>query len=97
MYLSALLVDANGVLVLLKFLNQDFGKIDFDTRTDAKLGFLKVSDSNNMARTMEFGINSMLRLMYKTCKNQKERIKQNLVQYKSSLIMRKLFSKFKLP
>ena len=94
MYLSALLVDANGVLVLLKFLNQDFGKIDFETRIDAKLDFLKVSDSNNMAKTMEFGINSMLRLMYKTCKNQKERIKSNLVQYKSSLIMRKLFSKF---
>ena len=36
----------------------------------------------------------MLRLMYKTTKNQKERIKQNLVQYKSSLIMRKLFNKF---
>lgn len=47
-----------------------------------------------MAKTMEYGINSMLRLMYKTCKNQKERIKQNLVQYKSSLIMRKLFQKF---
>ena len=30
MYLSALLVDANGVLVLLKFLNQDFGKINFE-------------------------------------------------------------------
>ena len=79
MYLSALLVDANGVLVLLKFLNQDFGKIDFEMRMDAKLPFLKVSESNNMAKTMEFGINSMLRLMYKTCKNQKERIKQNLV------------------
>jgi len=94
MYLSALLVDANGVLVLLKFLNQDFGKIDFETRIDNKLDYLKVSDSNNMAKTMEFGINSMLRLMYKTCKNQKERIKQNLVQYKSSLIMKKLFQKF---
>ena len=46
---------------------------------------------------MEFGINSMLRLTYKACKNQKERIKSNLVQYKSSLIMRKLFQKFKLP
>jgi len=69
MYLSALLVDANGVLVLLKFLNQDFGKIDFETRVDAKLPFLKVSGENNMSRTMEFGINSMLRLMYKTCKN----------------------------
>ena len=97
MYLSTLLVDANGVLVLLKFLNQDFGKIDFETRIDSQLDFLKVSKENNMATTMEFGINSMLRLMYKTCKNQKERIKQNLVQYKSSLIMRKLFSKFQLP
>jgi len=75
MYLSTLLVDANGVLVLLKFLNQDFGKIDFDTRIDSQLDFLKVSKENNMATTMEFGINSMLRLMYKTCKNQKERIK----------------------
>lgn len=56
-----------------------------------------MSSENNMSRTMEFGINSMLRLMYKTCKNQKERIKQNLVQYKSSLIMRKLFQKFQLP
>lgn len=56
-----------------------------------------MSDQNNMAKTMEYGINSMLRLMYKTCKNQKERIKQNLVQYKSSLIMRKLFQKFQLP
>ena len=96
MYLSALLVDANGVLVLLKFLNQDFTKIDFETRTDQKLDFLKVSKDKNMSTTMEFGINSMLRLMYKTCKNQKERIKNNLVQYKSSLIMRKLFSKFQM-
>jgi len=35
--------------------------------------------------------------MYKTCKNQKERIKANLVQYKATLIMKKLFTKFKLP
>ena len=69
MYLSALLVDANGVLVLLKFLNQDFGKINFEQRKDAKLPFLKVSADNNMTKTMEYGINSMLRLMYKTTKN----------------------------
>ena len=35
--------------------------------------------------------------MYKTCKNQKDRIKSNLVQYKATLIMKKLFMKFKLP
>ena len=30
-YISQLVVDANGVLVLLKFLNQDFAKVDFST------------------------------------------------------------------
>lgn len=79
MYLSALLVDANGVLVLLKSLNQDFTKIDFDTSVDTKLDFLKMSKKNNMSTTLDLCINSMLRLMYKTCKNQKDRIKQNLV------------------
>ena len=69
MYLSQLLVDANGVLVLLKFLNQDFGKIDFETKLDAKFDFLKVTDTSNLNTTMEFGIDSLLRLMYKTCKN----------------------------
>ena len=69
MYLSQLLVDANGVLVLLKFLNQDFGKIDFETKLDAKFDFLKVTEQSNLNTTMEFGINSLLRLMYKTCKN----------------------------
>ena len=96
MYLSQLLVDANGVLVLLKFLNQDFGKIDFETKLDTKFDFLKATEQSNLNTTMEFGINSLLRLMYKTCKNQKERIKANLVQYKSTLIMKKLFTKCKL-
>ena len=84
------------MLVLLKFLNQDFGKIDFETKLDSKFDFLKVTDTSNLNTTMEFGIDSLLRLMYKTCKNQKERIRANLVQYKSTLIMRKLFSKCKL-
>lgn len=75
MYLSALLVDANGVLVLLKSLNQDFSKINFDTKVDNKLEFLKMSKDNNMSTTLDLCINSMLRLMYKTCKNQKDRIK----------------------
>ena len=45
---------------------------------------------------MEIGINSLLRLMYKTCKHQKDRIQANLVTYKSVLIMSKLFKRFKL-
>lgn len=90
MYLSQLLVDANGVLVLLKFLNQDFNKIDFEKKLDAKCAFLKVNEENNLNSTIEFSINSLLRLMYKTCKHQKGRIYANLVTYKATLIMRKL-------
>jgi hypothetical protein len=96
MYLSQLIVDANGVLVLLKFLNQDFSKIDFEARVDKNLDILKVNEERNLDSTKEFAINSLLRLMYKTCKNQKDRIKANLVQYKATVIMKKLFSKFKL-
>lgn len=96
MYLSQLIVDANGVLVLLKFLNQDFGKIDFETRVDRNMDILKVNDDRNLDCTKEFAIDSLLRLMYKTCKNQKDRIKANLVQYKATVIMKKLFSRFKL-
>ena len=90
MYLSQLLVDANGVLVLLKFLNQDFNKIDFEKKLDAQCAFLKVNEENNLNSTIEFSINSLLRLMYKTCKHQKGRIYANLVTYKATLIMRKL-------
>jgi len=41
-YLSQLLVDANGVLVLLKFLNQGFEKFSFDKsqQLDQKCPFL---------------------------------------------------------
>jgi len=37
LYLSQLLVDANGFLVLLKFLNQDFTLIKFDENLDRRL------------------------------------------------------------
>lgn len=76
MYLSQLIVDANGVLVLLKFLNQDFAKIA------------------NQDVLITYTVESLLRLMFRTCRNQKERIKANLVQYKATLIMKKLHAKF---
>ena len=78
MYLSQLIVDANGVLVLLKFLNQDFAKI------------------TGQDELVQLTIQSLLKLMYLTCNNQKERIKANLVQYKATLIMRKLYQRFTL-
>lgn len=34
--------------------------------------------------------------MYKACKNQKDRIKANLVSYKATLIMRKIIQKSKM-
>ncbi len=77
-YVSQLVVDANGVLVLLKFLNQDFAKIvDFtQVKTDQSFDFIYEREPEGSAfepltleKIMDQSINSLLRLMYKTCKN----------------------------
>ena len=82
MYLNQLIVDANGVLVLLKFLNQDFSKIE------------QVSINH----ILEDAIEVLLSMMYKVrpqgitvaqvCKGQSERIKTFLVQYKAPVRQR---------
>ena len=56
-----------------------------------------MSKEINLDRTLQFSVNALLTLMYKTCKNQKERIQANLVHYKGYLIIRKLIQRFKLP
>ena len=88
------MVDANGVLVLLKFLNQDFAKIiDFSlVKTDQSFDFIYENEPEGssfepltLEKIMDHSINSLLRLMYKTCKNQSQRIKDYLVQYKAAV------------
>lgn len=101
-YVSQLVVDANGVLVLLKFLNQDFAKIiDFnEVKTDQLFDFINTSDAIPylpMDKVMEHSIDSLLKLMYKTCRNQSQRIKDYLVQYKAALIMKRIIGKFEDP
>lgn len=95
-YLSQLLVDANGVLVLLKFLNQGFEKFQFDKsqQLDQKCPFLQVNEDHDLNTTIEETVSQLLRLTYKLCRNQKERIKSFLIQYKGCLIMKKLINKF---
>ena len=73
-------MDGEGALYALKFVNQDFDKIDFETKLDAKFDFVKVTETSNLNTIMEYGIDSLLRLISKTCKNQNERIQTNLVQ-----------------
>jgi len=95
-YLSQLLVDANGVLVLLKFLNQGFEKFQFDQnhQLDQKCPFLQLNEDHDLNSTIEETVCQLLRLTYKLCRNQKERIKNFLIQYKGCLIMKKLINKF---
>jgi len=86
--------------VLLKFLNQDFNKVDFSSKIDKKFLFLNDPQGEtfvDLEKITECSINSLLSLMYKTCKNQSERIKQYLVQYKAALIMKRLITKFECP
>ena len=86
--MSQLVVDANGVLVLLKFLNQDFAKlVDFSAnKADQAYDFIYEAESPlELEKIMEHSVNSLLKLMYKTCRNQSQRIKDYLVQYKAAV------------
>lgn len=81
-YVSQLVVDANGVLVLLKFLNQDFAKvIDFNAeRNEESVDFIWDSGKSlELCKIMDNSISSLLKLMYTTCKHQSQRIKDYLV------------------
>lgn len=48
----------------------------------------------DLEAVMEHSVNSLLKLMYKTCRNQSQRIKDYLVQYKAALIMKRIIGKF---
>jgi site-specific DNA-adenine methylase len=99
-YVSQLVVDANGVLVLLKFLNQDFAKVvDFSVeKNEESVDFIYTSpDCLPLAKVMDHSISSLLQLMYTTCKHQSQRIKDYLVQYKAALIMKRLITRFDCP
>ena len=71
------------MLVLLKFLNQDFTKlVDFSTnKADQSFDFIYEASQQpiELERIMEHSVNSLLKLMYKTCRNQSQRIKDYLV------------------
>jgi|TARA_B110000285_G_C14721881_1_gene422535 hypothetical protein len=59
-----------------------------------KCPFLQLNEDHDLNSTIEETVSQLLRLTYKLCRNQKERIKQYLVQYKGCLIMKKLIGKF---
>lgn len=84
------------MLVLLKFLNQSFDKFTSDDflQLDKSCGHLQLSSQHDLNSTIEETISQLLRLTYKLCRNQKERIKNFLIQYKGCLIMKKLLNKF---
>ncbi len=85
------MVDANGVLVLLKFLNQDLSVIKFP-------GEMAIFKGDSAAvcykGLMSDIVKQMLKLLHCLCCKYPERIKSYLVQYKAPLIMRKIHNKF---
>jgi len=84
------MVDANGVLVLLKFLNQDLSAIKFPPET----AIFKEDSTNINKNLMSAVVKQMLKLLYSLCSKYPQRIKDFLVQYKAPLIMRKIHNKF---
>ena len=91
-YLIQLIVDANGVLVLLKFLNQDLS--GFKEASKLPILYAGFGDSLVMNELQKFSIRFLLKLMRRTCEKQSERIKSFLVQYKAATIMKKIITKF---
>ena len=85
--------------MLLKFLNQGFEKFQFDQgqQLDLKCPFLCMNEDHDLNTTIEETVSQLLRLTYKLCRNQRERIKSFLIQYKGCLIMKKLINKFSRP
>ncbi|CAG9314854.1 unnamed protein product [Blepharisma stoltei] len=90
-YLSQLMADANGILVFLKFLNQDFSGNEV-IKTPALPCFSEIHSE----KIVEDCISTMLKVTYKLVKNHPERIKDNLIQYKSSLIFKRILNKLQV-
>lgn len=78
--LTQQIYDANGVLVMLKFMNQDFAQIT---------GL----DCNIPPAFIERTLLAMMRICYYIVKPYPERIESNLIQYKAPLIMKRLYAK----
>lgn len=86
-YLCQLINDANGVLVILKFLNLETPELSRSLALK-NLGELKRVD------LIEKSLQTMLKICYKVNKGHPDRIQTNLIPYKSSLIFKKILSKF---
>jgi hypothetical protein len=89
-YLSQLINEANGILVFLKFLNIDFTDL-------CKNSALKDQREVNRDQLVEKCLKTIMKVCYKTTKGYPDRIQNNLVQFKSSLIFKKLLGKFNSP
>lgn len=87
-YLAQLITETNGVLVLLKFLNQDFNLIHLNQQREFSEGQLKTIDLKAVATE------HLLKLAYRLTRGFKERIEVNLVQVKGHLILKRLLPFF---
>jgi len=86
--LTQQIYDANGVLVMLKFMNQDFAQMP-----DVPAPALRSLPGGYMKRVIERTLLGMMRICYCIVKPYPERIESNLIQYKAPLIMKRLYSK----
>ena len=99
-YLSHLIVDANGVLVLLKQVNQDYSQIDdsqFRTFSDSCEAIIVDRQIDIPKSILAETVCPLLHLIYRVCKGQSDRIKPILIKYKSVNIMTRLCRVFEQP
>jgi hypothetical protein len=87
-YLAQLVTDSQAVLVILKFLNQDFNALELKGTTVLKEGVFLPFELKAAA------VDEELALAYRLTRGSKERIDVNLVQVKSHLILKRLLPYF---
>lgn len=88
-FLGQLINEANGALVLLKFLNLEIPGI-------SKTPVFKVLGTMDRDKLVQKTLKTMIQVCYKVNKGHPERIQTNLVQFKSHLIFKKLLNRFPL-
>eukprot|EP00742_Colponemidia_sp_Colp-10_P005282 GILJ01005642.1.p1 GENE.GILJ01005642.1~~GILJ01005642.1.p1 ORF type:complete len:542 (-),score=96.31 GILJ01005642.1:226-1851(-) len=91
LYLSQLIVDANGILVMLKYINQDIQALFATHSGSNEPPSLLFLSPVSIFELLVASVVALLRLLHQLCKNQPDRIKKFLLQYKAPLILKRLY------
>jgi hypothetical protein len=86
LYLSILLADANAIIVLLKFLSQDFS--NYVTEVESNI----ISDQIDLKALLSQTICESVQLIRRILKFNKEKLVSHFIEYKGPLLIKRLYN-----